>query len=671
MAVSRYDKPAKMELIDTFVPFPYQQVQHALEIKQKKFDDTKEALDKLPAYLQADLPDYYEESTGVKRKNTSKEDYYKAVNQYNDEINQIKSDLISNKDISTANKRMNEVAGKINSFMNGEGGRIKQEADLYKKWRGEFEKDNERGLAGTQGRYLEGDLAIRQQEKARRGEEGNLNTYTFGTGMAYNDINKKIRETAKDVGLDTESKEFLNVVKDFQNEGIDGILKQSQKYGGNYAKIATALLPIIEEHEPYLQKEALSDISYIMSKDKNNKYNPNDINDIYKYATENKVKLKNGKEITLFDSLFNEKRSKLFNAGQMFGQQTSEFKQDLNTPSFMNSGKSNKIKDSSAIQTSFGIGEELKIEGYDGIEVDDDGNLYTKKVLFDPNDNQYGEVMIAPREVNSKDNQKLAEQKITEFSLDMHKNNPEYVKAFRDYLDKNNIQVNNKKFNNLLFKKFNEDIKNVQMSALRMKLPNINTENYYTESVVNNLPNQIITSTPSTKGLKAGSEGFYQELGAKTKEEKDYVDKNLKVIDIINTGDTPGMFAFTTKDLKGNRRNFYTNGSNEQIKHFTPGWDLSKTLKEGKLGKNSLNKTFVNNKDSGSNLIKNGEWRSHNEFDKNGKLITIVYRVENGEAVDVMSLEKFNKSLAVDWFNSSESNIPGNKKTENLDNIEE
>lgn len=132
MSLSRYDNPAQQNVQNTYVPIPYAELAHSLNVKQHEYDFLKDATDKADNEIQAlKAPQFIRTSTDFTPNGVVENPQYNFLKQKQEELDSKKQDLLSSGiDFTTPDgkKAISQYIREASNFYNKQGRQIQQDS---------------------------------------------------------------------------------------------------------------------------------------------------------------------------------------------------------------------------------------------------------------------------------------------------------------------------------------------------------------------------------------------------------------------------------------------------------------------------------------------------------------------------------------------------------------
>ena len=207
MAISRYSKPAGLEIIDSYVPLPFKEIKAAINEKQNEWDLTENTLD------QANKPlsnlkihqNWYDSSGNFLAKNKD----FELVREKQDQIENIKNDIYTKYKGDWSNpeaqREVKNLAYNVAMWSEKEGKRLEEKSKNYE----DRLKENQKQKLdyGKQDTYSSFDDSIYNEvAKQQRGES----SYELAPNTYYSsqDKNKIVNEATTNLGETLGKKTF-------------------------------------------------------------------------------------------------------------------------------------------------------------------------------------------------------------------------------------------------------------------------------------------------------------------------------------------------------------------------------------------------------------------------------------------------------------------------------
>lgn len=137
--ISRFNSPAKLDLINTYVPLPYEEINSYLKNKQKDYDTQKVSLENSTKYFDLKIPQYLKLSTGETKENPDYQIYKQYKDQFNNELSEIQNSGIDYTS-SLGREKVRNTTKKAVDFYSKFGRTAEEQGkefeDTYKNWEG-------------------------------------------------------------------------------------------------------------------------------------------------------------------------------------------------------------------------------------------------------------------------------------------------------------------------------------------------------------------------------------------------------------------------------------------------------------------------------------------------------------------------------------------------------
>lgn len=341
MPINNLDYVANQPIIDTYAPLPYKEMQDALNQKQLKYDTEEKKLADMPAYLKANIKPTYTDTQGNTFRNAAYDQYLSEATDFNNKINETTQTLSSTSDPHEVKKLTSRLA---NDIANWKLNKVKPAEDESANYEGNWKKLQEDKNKGKEPyRAYQHDLAVRSQ--ANRDLSKGYVPVGFKDQLDYSDINKNLADAATKVPLnETTRKSFKEHIT---QGGSAGFLNWEKSNGNNAQAIRSVIQPILEEQTPHIKAELIHTLGNnpkYYNDMVNQGYDPNNENDILKYArdseTTQKLKQPNGKSTevksNLLQDFFNKKRMEYTSAALGFTKAKDEYKDSFDESAFLN-----------------------------------------------------------------------------------------------------------------------------------------------------------------------------------------------------------------------------------------------------------------------------------------------------------------------------------------------
>lgn len=199
MAISRYNRPADLNLIDTYVPLPFREIKQAITEKQDRYDQTEEIFNKAPGVLDSvNVNEYWVDSYG---KTVGKNLAFDVVKAKKDQVQKEQEDLAAKykNDWSSpeAQREIKAWATNLGSWYENTGKPLQAKSNAYFKAKEEAgKKKNQMGYQDT---YFAFNNLINNE--ARKSAEGKVDfDWQDPTYNEYLDKSEAVNKATNNLG---------------------------------------------------------------------------------------------------------------------------------------------------------------------------------------------------------------------------------------------------------------------------------------------------------------------------------------------------------------------------------------------------------------------------------------------------------------------------------------
>lgn len=266
--ISRFDLPAQQNVINTYVPLPYQELAHSLSIKQGEYDYLKEATDKADNAIQAlKAPQFIRTSTDFSPNGVVENPQHQYLKQKQEELNNQKQDLLNSGIDFTSpegKKKVSQYIGAASSFYNNQGKQIEQDSKGIEEHNKNHDEYLKKGVHYAGNAYYSDRNVDKFLNEGSGFQTTSLNPYQERTKVV-----KDALEPIKSQVIRNVDKNGLVTLKDRESGAEVATIQNGRTIwkGVSGERVKNAVHGVINsELDEGIQREAASHVQYLLGK---------------------------------------------------------------------------------------------------------------------------------------------------------------------------------------------------------------------------------------------------------------------------------------------------------------------------------------------------------------------------------------------------------------------